>query len=289
MNTVTIARKEFADTARSRMLWALMGVFVLLTVGGVVAFNSVFDDFTVVEATQSIADPTLQILPLTALVVGYLAIAGERESGSIRVLLGLPATRRDVMLGKLLGRTGTVLLAVGTAFVAGAVAIFGLYGELKVIDFLLILLLTAVYALVYVGIAVGISAFAKTRGRAMAGAVSVFLVFSVLWNFIPTGIYYLLRGELASAPVPAWFVFVQRLNPTNAFAAAQRFLVTTFGSSSVVSQPGISGGSAQSLSEMIVGEVPFYVEHWFGVVILGIWLLLPVVVGYLRFQSVDIG
>lgn len=38
----------------------------------------------------------------------YGAILHERNSGSIRFLLGLPNSRRDIVVGKFLGRSGTV-------------------------------------------------------------------------------------------------------------------------------------------------------------------------------------
>lgn len=49
-------------------------------------------------------------------MLGYRAIVGERESGSLKFLLGLPHTRRDVILGKLIGRVSTVTVAVLVGF-----------------------------------------------------------------------------------------------------------------------------------------------------------------------------
>jgi len=46
---------------------------------------------------------------------GYMAVVGERRSGSIKILLGLPPNRADVVFGKLLGRMGVVGLAVGVS------------------------------------------------------------------------------------------------------------------------------------------------------------------------------
>jgi ABC-2 type transport system permease protein len=62
----------------------------------------------------------LNIVPVLALVASYLAIAGERESGTLKLLLGMPPTRREVVLGKLLGRLAVTTTAIVVAFTVGA-------------------------------------------------------------------------------------------------------------------------------------------------------------------------
>ena len=290
MKAHIVAAKEFRDASRSRMLWAVIALFALFSVGGAVAFDRLYDGLTAVDATRMLAVPASKIVPLAALLVGYLAVAGERDSGSIRVLLGLPATRADVVVGKLVGRTGVVAVAVLVAFGAGGLAVFALFGTFPLADLVALAVLTALFGLAYVGIAVGVSSFAATRARAMAGAIGVYALFGVLWGVVPAAIHYLIEGAVPEPPLPAWYLLVIRINPEQAYAAAGQFLLGEFGTSYVVDAGGnVQQGAARSLSELVAGSVPFYLEPWFGLVVLGAWLLVPVGIGYLRFRTADLG
>lgn len=278
MSWLVVARKDFEDAVRSRMLWAIAGVFLLFTVGSVVVRKTVLADTPgLPDATQFLTSPSSLIIPLTALVVAYLAIAGERESGSIKILLGLPHTRADVVFGKLLGRTVVVAASILVAFAGAAVTLIALFGELPIVSFVSLTLITVLFGLTFVGIAIGASSLAATRSRAMALAISAFFLFQVIWDVVPVGIYYLVKGGLPnpSIQVPAWYYLLQVLNPKNAYTQASDLAFS--GAGPIVSAEALTGSS-----------VPFYVHNWFGLVILTVWLVVPVALGYWRFQRADI-
>ncbi|WP_128477511.1 ABC transporter permease [Halorussus pelagicus] len=279
MSWLVVARKDFADAVRSRMLWVITAIFLLFTVGAVFIQRVVFSEQPgFPSAVQFLTVPAGLIVPLTALVVAYLAIAGERESGSIKILLGLPHTRADVVLGKLVGRTAVVTVALLVAFVGAALILLGLSGGLAVVEFVLLTLLTALLGLTFVGIAIGASALSATRSRAMALAISAFFLFQVIWDIIPLGTYYLVEGGLPTGAtrLPAWFYLVQGLNPTNAYSQASEIVFSGIGP--IVPAEALAGSS-----------VPFYVQNWFCLVILALWLVVPVALGYWRFERADIG
>ncbi|MFC7114164.1 hypothetical protein ACFQH2_03150 [Natronoarchaeum sp. GCM10025703] len=52
----------------------------------------------------------------------------------------------------------------------------------------------------FVGIAVGFSAAVASRGRAMAGVVSTYLVFLGFWDVLVGGIYRIVTGSFPAAP-----------------------------------------------------------------------------------------
>jgi ABC-2 type transport system permease protein len=276
MSWAVVARKDFEDAARSKMLWGITVLFVLATAGVMYAVSAFTDDFTAKQAIGLLSQPATLLVPLAALVVAYLAIAGERESGSIKLLLGLPHTRRDVVLGKLIGRSSIVGVATIIAFIAGAIVLFVQYGSFPVTDFLVQGVVTFIFGMVFVGIAIGFSSMAATRSRAMAGAIGLFFLFELVWSIIPLGVYYLIEGGMPSGAdgFPPWYLLLQLINPTNAYSIAAGFLTDP---------------NAPSLyAELVNGSTPFYLEGWFSLVILAFWLVVPVMLGYWRFERADI-
>src|SRR3990167_1355903 len=121
----TIPSKEFWDRIRNRWVLAVALVFTAfaLTIAyfgaaqqGSIGLRSI--DVTI----ASLVSLVIYLIPLIALILGFDAIVGERERGSLDLLLSMPITRLELLLGKFLGLSG----ALGVATVAG----FGLAGVL---------------------------------------------------------------------------------------------------------------------------------------------------------------
>ncbi len=273
-----IARKDFADASRSLTLWVVTGLLVVL-VAGMVAIPSLLSaDEPFAQALYFLFSAVGLLIPIIGLLLGYNAVVGERESGSIRFLLGLPNTRRDVVAGKLLGRTGVIVAASVVAFAVGAGVIAWLYEGFVLADYLVLFAFTVVMGVVYLSIAVGVSASVSSRGKAIAGVLGVFVLFDVVWQSIPSGIYYLLEGSwptlYGEGTLPAWFVLVERLSPGQALSAVAITIVDVIDTAEI----------DLTAAGRVAGEVPFYLETWFAGVIVVAWIAVPVVVGYARFS-----
>ncbi|MFC4439091.1 MULTISPECIES: ABC transporter permease [Natrialbaceae] len=279
MSWVHIARKDFADAGRSLMLWALTVLLILLVAGVssipyLLATEGATPAFE--EALSFLFTPIGFLIPIIGLVVGYQAIVSERESGSIRFLLGLPNTRRDVILGKVLGRTGVVAIPTVIGFVVGAVVIGALYDGFAIVDYLGLLVFSLIMGLVYVAVAVGISASVSSRAKALAGVLGFFVLFDFLWEFVTMGIYWALEGSLPGFDgLPAWYLFVLRLSPGQSLSAIALTLVDFAG----------AGDFDMTAAGRVAGEVPFYLENWFAWLIVAMWILVPLGVGYARFKN----
>lgn len=197
MTWPTIARKEFDDAVKSRLLWGIVAIIAVMTSLSAAISLLVPDveggpEMALGGASQFAGLP----VPIVALIAAYLAVAGERESGSLKVLLGLPPSRAEVLVGKFLGRSGVVVIALVLGF-----------------------------AVSFVGIAVGISAATATRARAMTLAISAYLGLTLLWDLAPNGVHLLVAGEMPGAVVPAWFLLLQGLSPTGAYNALVQTLL----------------------------------------------------------------
>lgn len=270
---LTIARTEFGDALRSRMLWGIVGIIAVMTSLSAGISLLVPDVEGGVETAIGGASQFAGLLvPIMALIAAYLAIAGERESGSLKVLLGLPPSRGDVVVGKFLGRGVVVAIGLTIGFaIAGAVTA-AIYGELPLGAFAGATLLTVLLGVAFVGLAIGISAVTATRARAMTLAITAYLGLTLLWDLAPNAVHLLVTGEMPGAVVPAWFLLLQGLSPTGAYnALVQRLL--------------IGGGATEA---RLGGPAPGYLSPSTFLLVLVAWTVIPLVIGYLVFRRADL-
>lgn len=276
-----IARKDFQDAVRSKVMWGLTVLFVAFLAG--VAFFFVWIDDLAAQQGDEIAAESLYfflqtpvglLIPLIGLLVGYKSIAGEADSGSIKILLSLPHSRLDVVLGKVLGRVAVLLTAIAIGLVFALVVILAMYGSFDAVDFLTFALLSMLLGAVYVCLGIAVSSMTRSSTRAALGIVGVFLYVYVLHDAISTLLLYLVEGSIFLPPTeqPDWYLFFQTLSPNSAYSAV---LSATIGNSPVpIAYPD--------------GAEPFFLTGWFAVLILLVWLIVPLALGYLRFDSVDL-
>jgi ABC-2 type transport system permease protein len=283
MSFATVAKKDFQDSIRSRWLWVLTVLFVLLTAGVAYAFSvlneSADDPLTTLELLFFLQSPANLLVPIIALVISYKAVVGERESGSLKVLLSLPHTRGDMILGKILGRSASLALAVVVGFVTALGVIFWRYAEFDAQAYVLFFLVTLLLALTFIAIGVGMSSLVSTGSRALAAAIGFWVVFEFLWGALSFVLYWVANGfsldGFDSLDPPNWIEFQQSLAPGTAYSNAVTALLPE-------NPDAVPDQVASS------GDVPIYLEDWFGIVILVGWLLLLPTLGYLRFRAADL-
>lgn len=279
MSIAGVVRKDLLDVRRSNLIRGV-GLFYL-------AFIVLF-----FWGTGSTGDPNMYqalwlmialgvlIIPLIALVAAYLSVAGERQSGNLKFLLSYPNSRLDVVAGKLLARSVVVGGAIAFAYAVGLAMAFYYYPEVIVGDFIAFVGLTMLYALVYVSIAVGLSAATSTRSRAMAGAIGAWFFLNVFWNFLPiqpTTVVEFVADKLGTSVSMNVKILIASLSPTGAYMNSMQLVFPD----SVVRQIG--------QKTWLDPNTPFYLDGWFMLVILGVWLVLPLMFGYWRFQRADLG
>jgi ABC-2 type transport system permease protein len=271
---LTIANKEFADALRSRMIWGIVVIIAVMT--SLSAGISLLVPNVEGGAEMAIGGASQfagLLVPIMALIAAYLAIAGERESGSLKVILGLPPSRGEVLFGKFLGRSGVVAIGLALGFVVAGVVTAALYGGLPLGSFIGTTALTVLLGVAFVGIGIGISAVTATRSRAMTLAIAAYLGLTLLWDLAPNAVHLLVTGEMPGGVVPAWFLLVQGLSPTGAYNA-------------LVQQLLLGGGTA--VEARIGGPAPGYLDPMVFLLILFAWMAVPLLVGYLRFRRADL-
>lgn len=299
-----VARKDFRDAVRSRGLLVLTLVFVVFFVASAYFFTDIVGNQVAQQAAQqgqdtpeitsdaftsALTNVTTLMIPLVALVVAYASVVGERESGSLKLLLSLPHSRLDVVVGKTLGRSGVVAVPVLIGFLA-AMLLFPLSPvSLSVGSYLGFALLTMFLGVVFVSLAVGVSAAASTSRRAVGAVFVAYALFNFLWNNVVSTLASRLaeEGMIEEAARFKLQLFLKLLNPTQAYKTlTTRMTVDSALNArlSVVGNPFLRGAYADALGE----SVPWYLSDAAVAVLLLAWLTVPLAIGYLAFEAADL-
>ena len=276
MSAIAVAKKDFRDALRSRALWGLSVVFILLSLLIAYAFAEFTTEMGVQEQSAAglvyfLASQIGLFVSITAIVIAYKAIAGERESGSIKILLSLPHTRRDVLLGKVLGRSATLAVPTLIGLIAGAILGGVMMGEFAVAALGALLVVSLVFIVAYISIVVGLSALTGSTSKASMLTIGFFVVFEILWGAVSFGIVWITNGFAFPSEFPNWIFIVNQVPPSAAFTTGLTALM-----------PGdIAGVSGPEFEA-------FYATPWIGLVMLAFWLVVPLVIGYWRFSNADL-
>ncbi|WP_254765835.1 ABC transporter permease subunit [Salinilacihabitans rarus] len=281
MSWAAVAKKDFRDASHSRALWALLGVFVVvltLTSYSYVELPAMLggtEEASIGGLLFFTAGNAALFVALTAIVICYKSIAGERELGSIKLLLALPHTRRDVLVGKVLGRTAVLVAALAIGLAAGLGFGLALLGTVELVPVATFVLVTLLFAAVYVSIVVAISATTGSTSRATTFALGFFVAFELLWDVVPMAVVYAANGFSLPARMPDWTFLVSQISPSSAYitalAAALPDLASTTGAA------------------MGAGEIDaFYADPAVGFAVLAFWLVVPLTIGYRRFAAADL-
>lgn len=200
------------------------------------------------------------VVAIVGLVLSNEAIAGERASGSIKILLGLPHARWHVVAGKLAGRATVAAAAVAVGTLVAAVVAVATYDAVAPLPLVGFGVATAALASSYVGIGVGISAAVATTRRATAGATAAFLFFVFGWDtsLLPRALLFLVEGRLLPPDGPHWFDTATLLGPGSAYGA------------------------------VVDASSPLAHDAVLGIAVLTAWTVLPPALGYLRFRGADL-
>ncbi|MDS0476365.1 ABC transporter permease [Natrinema sp. 1APR25-10V2] len=290
-----VAKKDFQDAVRSWLFWGLSIFFFLLlaAISAILVFAD-FNDFTTLDFIRRFSQVTKLVVPLIALVLGWKSIAGERETGSIKVLLSLPHSRKDVLLGKLFGRSTVLSLSLLIGSLIGIIALAFAVTEFSFPDYIAFLLVTILYGLAYVSIAVSLSSLTRSTTIAGAAMFGVFVLFYIVWNAIRTALSILMAmghiegvtytgtnfagREQEMIRLPDWALFIDMIDPGTAYQNT----ITLF---SDVSNGAI--GTTYPEGAFVDG-IPFYLQDWFSLVILLFWIVVPMVVALFLFDRGDI-
>lgn len=198
---MAIAKKEFMDNVRNKWVLALSMIFLLLTVvmsyfGGATSSGEVeFQGFRdTVSGMSTIAG---MLLPIIAIMLGYASVIGERENGSMGVVLGCPVSRNDVIVGKFVGLGMVMLVTIFLGFGVSGLIVGIIAGFTGSLEYLLFMVLTFLFAMFFLGFSIFMSTLANKRSTAIAGGLAIFFS-GMIAGVIIIGIWVATGGDMAA-------------------------------------------------------------------------------------------
>jgi len=298
MSWEAVARKDFQDAVRSRWLWVLSALSIVVFAGAAIG-QLYLGDGQSPQQSQGLLQGFLFFLkqgtgiliPLTAIVVAYASVTRERESGTMKLLLALPHSRDDVVLGKLVGRSAVVTLPVLIGFFVAFLALLPAASGVNFLLYTQFALLTALLGLVFVGISVGVSAAANSNQQAIVGAGGLFGAFWFLWNYFVSGINRALTDVFSLSTTSQYQLrlTLKLLNPIQAY----KTLVDSLFMSDLMARV--------QMFSMLFGVIPDQkaqqalgpqLSPWFSdpmvLLFLLVWLVVPIGVGLTWFREADL-
>lgn len=259
-----IAAKEFRDRVRNRWVVAVALIFALFALAialfgasqqGEVGFRSI--DVTV----ASLVSLVIYLVPLIALILGYDAIVGERERGSLELMLSMPITRFEILLGKYLGLAAALTSATVLGFGAG---LLPLANELTARDgfhYAGFVGSAILMGLAFLSISMLVSVVALDRVRASGVAIGLWFFFVLIFDLLLMGALVLSQGSLGSG----LFAALMMLNPADVFRLMNIFsseqLRNMYGLATVMPERLTDPGVLLAIMLAWI-VVPFFIANW---------------------------
>ena len=245
----TVAGKEFRDRIRNRWVLAVALVFAVFSLviayfggaqQGAVGFRSI--EFTI----ASLVSLVIYLIPLIALLLGFDAIVGERERGSLDLLLSLPITRLELLLGKYLGLAAALTLSTLVGFGLVAVLLYQHVSWSGLYHYIGFMISSVLLGLAFLSMAVLLSVLTHERTRASGLAIAMWFFFVLVFDLLLLGVLVATGGSFGGDAF-AWLLL---LNPADVFRILNVFSLdevrTLYGLASIVpsslGSPAIMGG-----------------------------------------------
>lgn len=269
MGTFQIARKDFMDTVRRRQLYFFAILFAV--VGGGVGY------FAPEEVAEILLLPQVLLVPLAGLTLTQQSIVEKHQGRELVTLLGLPFSRRAIVLGTFLGRFAVFLVALASMYVSVIVLSLSQGGspdyEMLVAGVPLMIVMGAVF----LSIGLGISTATTSTAFASGASILAYLVFIFqIWQRIPDLTLFLLNGFEFPQEQPFCAEVFEQLSPLTALR------------NTVVVQSESLAANFPFVTSELPTEPPVYMTPRFAVLVVLGWLIVPPLLGYLAFSRRDL-
>lgn len=275
MNAVlALALEEFREGLRNR--WVVGAIILFATLSLSLAFlgSTPVGELKVSRlavTVVSLASLSVYLVPLIALALSFDTLVGERERGTLLLLLTYPVARWQVVIGKYLGQVLILGLAIALGYGCAGLVLalvddetaggWRAYGAMMASSWLL--------GCVFAALGCLISALVRQRATAMGLAIGLWLAMVLVYDLAVLGLLMADTEQRLSAPM---FSALMTLNPADAYRV---FNLTTLDGSALVSGVGTLGAQSSPSAGLLLGS-------------LVIWTILPLLAALFVFRRQEL-
>ncbi|MEM2103520.1 MAG: ABC transporter permease subunit [Candidatus Bathyarchaeia archaeon] len=193
-----VASKEFSDIIKGKRFIILLAAFALLMTAAVASTyvsetQGIFASLGLSRGfLRSVASGLTTMMayfaPILGVSLGVDAVSGEREKGTLKMVLAQPIFRDTFINGKFFGTFLAISLAVSTVsfiVVSGCILMLGITPTGNdVARLILFVLFSILYTMAYYGIAVLISTIAKKTTISVIASVMLWATFTFIISIV---------------------------------------------------------------------------------------------------------
>lgn len=265
-----LAQKELRDALRNRWFLLYTLAFIALSLAfsylalagaGMVGFAGFG------RTAASLINLVLLIVPLMALTIGAQSLASEQEKSTLAYLLAQPLNRIEVFVGKYLGLTLSLLASLTLGFgISGLVMALNGSGAADPSAYVKLVALAFLLSLTMLSIGFLISALTNKAGVAVGIGLFLWLAFVFFGDLGMMGTVMALR-----LPIDNLF-WLSLSNPLQVFKMAA--ILDIRATLDILGPAGIYAVQryGDSLFDLFLG-------------VLLVWVLIPAMIAYVRFQN----
>jgi len=215
-----ISKKEIMDNIRNKWIIALSIIFAILAI-----IVSYFGSYG--QGWQSLVNTILGMMglvqflvPIIGLMLGYVAIVGEIEKGSLSALLSFPVQRYEIVVGKFIGLSCVLAISLTAGLGIGGIIIALTTSGENFGSYLVFLGATVLMGMVFISIALLFSALLKRRSTSMGMAIFLWFFFTMIYGMITAGIAFIIVGfdKIMTDGFPSWYYTISTVNPLSAYS-----------------------------------------------------------------------
>lgn len=257
----SVAKKEIMDNIRNKWIIFASVIFAILTLV-TSYFGSHGQGWLNLGFTIALMMVYVELLiPIIGLLLGYAAITGEIEQGTMNALLPLPITRNEIIIGKFIGLNVVISLTILIGFgLAGGIIALNV-SNVNYADYGVFIAASILIGLVFVSFALLLSSVFKKRSTTIGAAIFFWAFFAILFNLIFSGI---LSTNL--------YYYAVLFNPLDLYS----YLIE------------LNVGPVKTMIEGISINYPSFYSNELMILLLFVWIVLPLVFTILVFKQRDI-
>lgn len=207
--TLIISKKELRDHLTSKKFIIMLALLILFYL----ALNS-FSTTVIAQygfrirlfrqLSSGLVSNISFIAPLLGIALAYDALSGEREKGSLKLLLSRPIYRENIINGKILGGFIAISIAMVITTIVGTVSAIIIWGAAPILEdltrLIVFTLLSILFTMCYYSLSLFFSSISNKSSRSTIMSISIWAFFTIILPIISSLIAFSILGPPPSLP-----------------------------------------------------------------------------------------